>query len=145
MQVRRNARRGNFVRVKNNFYVLESNWAHYRNSHFYQISNFLQVPSYVSCMTALAFHNITTQVQRDWVRKHNLGAAFPPVGESQDILFVLQSTTSGIILALPKTMDILSPALKKPCWMPWDPHSLGRYPLEWSSLHLDSLDRQRLS
>lgn len=139
----RNVRRGNFVRVKNNFYVLESNWAHYRNSHFYQISNFLQVPSYVSCMTALAFHNITTQVQRDWyenitwrrsLRLENRGISFSFYKVQARYYFGF-TKDNGFFMAGPEK------ALLDAVYL----HSLGRYPLDWSSLNLDPLDRQRLS
>ena len=32
---------------------------------FFKISNILQVPSYISLMTALSYYEITTQVQRE--------------------------------------------------------------------------------
>ena len=62
----RYVRPGTFIRLKKNLYVLERNWERYGKSEFFQICNFFQVPSYVSCMTALAYYGITTQVQRDW-------------------------------------------------------------------------------
>jgi len=62
----RYTKRGIFVRLKKNFYVLEDNWNRYANEDFFQLANFLQVPSYISCVSALAFHGVTTQVPRGW-------------------------------------------------------------------------------
>jgi predicted transcriptional regulator of viral defense system len=57
---------GTFLRLKKNFYVLAGNWQRYNHEDYFKIANYLQVPSYVSCVTALSFYGITTQVQRDW-------------------------------------------------------------------------------
>lgn len=57
---------GHFVRLKKNFYVLDEKWDQYHRSDFYKLANHLQVPSYISCATALTFHGISTQVQQNW-------------------------------------------------------------------------------
>ena len=51
----RYAKRGIFVRLKNNFYVPENSWTRYENDDFFRLANFLQVPSYISCVCALEF------------------------------------------------------------------------------------------
>ena len=63
----RYAAKGVFTRLKNNFYMMSHNWQHLRMQDFYKISNFLQVPSYISFMSALSFYGVTTQVQREFV------------------------------------------------------------------------------
>ncbi|RLB80331.1 MAG: hypothetical protein DRH24_10820 [Deltaproteobacteria bacterium] len=55
-----------FLRLKKNFYVLAGIWPRYNREDYFKIANYLQVPSYISCVTALSFYGITTQVQRDW-------------------------------------------------------------------------------
>jgi len=55
---------GVFVRLKNNFYVLQQNWDKLSKEDFFRIANLLQVPSYISFMTALSAYEVTTQVQR---------------------------------------------------------------------------------
>ena len=54
---------GLFVRVKRNFYALESRWANYGAEEFMRLSNYIQVPSYVSFSTALGHYGATTQLQ----------------------------------------------------------------------------------
>jgi len=60
----RYAQKGVFLRLKNNFYTLDEKWAYYRREDFLQLAGYLQVPSYVSLTTALAFYEVTTQVAR---------------------------------------------------------------------------------
>lgn len=58
--------KGLFVRLKKDFYTLKEKWRQNSITDFFRISNMLQVPSYVSLMTALSFYEATTQVQRDF-------------------------------------------------------------------------------
>ena len=60
------------VRLKNNFYVLEEKWKNLSADELLKISNVLQVPSYVSFMTALSFYGLTTQVQRKFFESVSL-------------------------------------------------------------------------
>ncbi len=56
--------KGLFIRLKKDLYALKESWQENSLKDFYRISNILQVPSYISLMTALSFYEITTQVQR---------------------------------------------------------------------------------
>ncbi len=68
----RYSQKGLFVRLKNNLYILEEKWSNLTREEFYKISNILQVPSYISFMSALAFYEVTTQVQRDFFENASL-------------------------------------------------------------------------
>lgn len=63
----RYVKKGLFLRIKNNFYVLDQSWGRFTEQERLEISNYLQVPSYVSFMTALSYYEITTQVMRGFV------------------------------------------------------------------------------
>jgi predicted transcriptional regulator of viral defense system len=56
--------KGFFIRLKKDLYVLKERWQQNTLKDFFQLSNILQVPSYISLMTALSFYEVTTQVQR---------------------------------------------------------------------------------
>lgn len=138
----RYVQRGIFIRIKKDFYVLERKFERYGNRDFFQLSNFLQVPSYVSCMTALAFYGITTQVQRDWFenitwrRSTEMGARgvsfrFYKIQSSLYFGFVKQE---GFFIAEPEK------ALVDAAYL----NTLGRYSLDWSSLNLDAIDKEKL-
>jgi len=62
----RYVRNGKFIRLKKNFYVLEDNWRAMSNEKFFELASFLQVPSYISFLTALSYYEITTQVTRNY-------------------------------------------------------------------------------
>jgi len=55
---------GLLIRLKRNYYTLPGKLDKLSEEDSYRIANVLQVPSYISLTTALAFYNITTQVQR---------------------------------------------------------------------------------
>lgn len=59
--------KGLFVRLKKDFYIFKEKWLHLSYQDYYKIANILQVPSYISLMTALLFYEVTTQVQRGFL------------------------------------------------------------------------------
>lgn len=59
----RYVKRGIIMRLKKDFYILREKWDNLGREEFFKLANFLQVPSYISFMTALSFYEITTQVQ----------------------------------------------------------------------------------
>lgn len=62
----RYTRKGLLLRLKNNLYTTAWRWENMKRLDFFKIANVLQVPSYISLMTALAYHEVTTQVQQGY-------------------------------------------------------------------------------
>lgn len=60
----RYVKKGLLTRLKRGVYVRTEQLAHLGQMDLFRIANFLQVPSYISLMTALSYYGITTQVQR---------------------------------------------------------------------------------
>jgi len=58
---------GDITRVKRNFYVLSQRWNSSSLEDRFILANLLQVPSYISLMTALSYYEVTTQVQPDFI------------------------------------------------------------------------------
>ncbi len=58
----RKVKRGDFIRLKNNLYILKTDWDKQIWTEQLKIANRIQVPSYISLFTALAFYELTTQV-----------------------------------------------------------------------------------
>ena len=63
---------GRFIRLKNNFYVLDESWRAMTKEKLFELANFLQVPSYISFLTALSYYEVTTQVTRDFFESASL-------------------------------------------------------------------------
>ena len=59
--------KGLLVRIKRNVYVLRERWDHLNIEEVFQLANMIQVPSYISLTTALAYYGYTTQIQQDFV------------------------------------------------------------------------------
>lgn len=62
----RYVRQGLLVRFKNNIYTTVWKWEGLTRQDLFTIANVLQVPSYISLMTALAYYDVTTQAQNNY-------------------------------------------------------------------------------
>ena len=62
----RYVRQGLLVRFKNNIYTTAWKWEGLTRRDLFTIANVLQVPSYISLMTALAYYDVTTQAQNNY-------------------------------------------------------------------------------
>jgi predicted transcriptional regulator of viral defense system len=63
----RYVRLGLLIRLKRNIYISSERWQTASREERFALANLGQIPSYISLMTALDYHGITTQVQRDIV------------------------------------------------------------------------------
>jgi len=62
----RYTKKGIFIRLKKDFYVLSQTWRNLGTEQLFRIANMLQVPSYISFMTTLSYYEVTTQVQQNF-------------------------------------------------------------------------------
>lgn len=135
-------KRGILVRLKNNFYVTEAAWSRYGREDLFRIANFLQVPSYVSFLTALAYYGISTQVPRGYYESASLKRsgefaeggtvfAFRKLKREYYFGFVKRD---GFFIATPEKALLDSLYL----------NSRGRYPLDTSALDASRIDRQKI-
>jgi len=58
---------GDITRIKRGLYILSQRWGLPSLEERFMLANLIQVPSYVSLMTALSYYEITTQLQRDFI------------------------------------------------------------------------------
>lgn len=63
----RYVKKGIFIRLKRDLYMLKTRFINSSENEKYQVANILQVPSYISFTTALAFYGATTQMQRSFI------------------------------------------------------------------------------
>ena len=63
----RYVKQGILLRIKKNMYVLRDTWDAAGREDKFVLASMAQVPSYISLMTALDYHEITTQVQRNFL------------------------------------------------------------------------------
>lgn len=136
----RYARKGGLIRLKRDVYVLRERWNHLTDTDRYELANRLQVPSYVSLTSALSFHGVTTQVQRDFVESAAVtrtldlevrGLHFRYV-KIQDKLYWGFVKEGGLFMATPEKAFLDALYLM----------SLGRYRLDVSALDPSKMNRK---
>lgn len=135
-------RRGEFVRVKKDFYVLDRNWERFAREDYFRLSNFLEVPSYVSCLTALSFFGITTQVQRDL--NESISIKRSATMEARGVAFHYHKVKSRLFFGFTRQEGFFIACPEKAFLDGAYLEAIGRYPLDWSSLDLDALDKARI-
>lgn len=58
---------GFLIRIKRNLYILKERWDALTTEEKFSLANLMQVPSYISLMTALSYYEVTTEVQMDFI------------------------------------------------------------------------------
>jgi predicted transcriptional regulator of viral defense system len=138
----RYVKQGHLVRIKRNLYVLSEKWSTLDRDQQFLIANVIQVPSYISLMTALDFYQVTTQMQQNFVEsicvKRTTYTEIEPVlfnyTRVQDSLYFGFSRKEGVFIAEPEKAFLDAIYLM----------SLGRYGLDVASIDLDKLDQVKV-
>jgi predicted transcriptional regulator of viral defense system len=139
----RYVKQGLLVRVKRNMYMLRETWKNAGMEEKFQIANMGQVPSYISLMTALDYHGVTTQVQRDFfesialqrtreIRVNNTTFNYTKISK---ILYFGFRKEKGFFIAIPEK------ALLDAFYL----MSYGRYSLDLSAIDAYKLDQKQLA
>ena len=139
----RYVKKGLLTRLKRGLYARTENLGNMGQGEFFQIANLLQVPSYISLMTALSYYGMTTQVQRNFFESICIkrtktfdrgGLTFRYI-KINSRLYGGFKKDKGVFIALPEKAILDSFYLA----------SMGRYPLDVSSLDLTKLDEHLLT
>ncbi len=138
----RYVKKGLFIRLKKDFYVMKERWQRNSHSEFFQIANILQVPSYISLMTALSFYELTTQVQRGFLESVCIKrtARF----EVEDVLFNFYKLKREIYWDFKKQGDFFIATKEKALLDAIYLHSFGKYNFDVSSIDMAKVDLKRL-
>ncbi len=139
----RYVKKGVFIRLKKNFYILRQNWENYAEEEFFKIANFLQVPSYISFMSALSVYGITTQLLRGYyesaclrrsVKIEKDGACFNYY-KLKKICYFGFYKKDGVFIATKEKAFVDAIYL----------YTFGKYKIDFSALNTDALDKKKLS
>lgn len=138
----RYTKKGIFIRLKKDFYVLNQNWQNYSINEYLKLANLLQVPSYISFMTALNFYEITTQLQRNFIEsaaqkrtaKFDIQGTLFSYYKLKKSLYFDFIKRDGVFIAIPEKALIDSIYL----------YSFGKYKIDLNSIDLTKLDKRKL-
>jgi predicted transcriptional regulator of viral defense system len=138
----RYSQKGLLVRLKNNLYTSANKLENIRLEELFLIANILQVPSYVSLMTALSFYGVTTQLQRDFTENVSVKRTADYIKNGIEIkYFKLKKDyyfdfvkNNGFFIATKEKAFLDSIYL----------YCFGKYKIDFSSLNVDKFDKSRL-
>ncbi len=138
----RYAKSGLFLRLKKNFYCLTQNWQHYTLEQFLQLANLIQVPSYISFMTALSFYEVTTQVQRNFyesaAQKRSTGF------DIKGTLFAYYKLKREYYFDFTRQGNMFISTKEKAFVDAVYLYSFGKYKIDFASLDLRKIEKRRL-
>jgi len=126
------------IRAKRGIYILRQKWDYFSREQKFEIANLLQVPSYISLVTAMDYYQITTQMQQSFIESIATkrtkvieidGSIFNYTKLNQDFYkgFIKQN---NFFIATPEK------ALLDACYL----MSFGRYNFDVSAIDLAKLD-----
>lgn len=133
---------GIFLRLKRNLYILAQKWQELGYAELLGLANIIQVPSYVSFMTALSFYEITTQLQRDFFENASLKRSLKINTEGR--AFNYYKLKKQFYFDFVKKDNIFIATKEKAFLDSIYLYSLGKYSLDFDSLDLNKLDKNRL-
>ena len=134
----RYVRQGVLVRLKNGFYTTAWKWENLTRLDLFKIANVVQVPSYISLMTALTYYEVTTQAQSNYQESiclkrsivYNVREAVFNYVKVQDRYYGDFVKTDGIFIANKEKAFIDAAYL----------YSFGKYKFDIDSLNMKKLD-----
>ncbi|MCS7163622.1 MAG: hypothetical protein NZ845_01300 [Thermodesulfovibrio sp.] len=138
----RYVKKGIFIRLKKDFYILKDRWQRNSIQDFYKISNMLQVPSYISLMTALSFYEVTTQVQRDYFESVCIKRTERI--EIEGVKFNFYKLKKEIYFDFIKERDFFIASKEKAFIDAIYLYSFGKYAFDIDSIDIGKLDIKRI-
>jgi len=128
------------IRLKRNFYILKERWDNIAPNQRLELANILQVPSYISLMTALSFYEYTTQVQQKFIESISLYRTFTK--DIEGVVFNYSRIKRDYYFGFSKKNNIFIASPEKAFIDSLYLNYLGKYNLGLSSLNLDKIDRK---
>ncbi len=129
-----------FIRLKRNFYILKERWDNITPNQRLELANILQVPSYISLMTALSFYEYTTQVQQKFIESVSLYRTFTK--DIEGVVFNYSRIKRDYYFGFSKKNNIFFASPEKAFIDSLYLSYLGKYNLGVRSLDLEKIDRK---
>lgn len=138
----RYVKKGIILRLKKDFYILREKWDNLRIEELFRLANFLQVPSYISFMTALSFYEITTQVQRNFFESASLKRS--RTFKIEDTLFNFYKLKNEYYFDFNKVNNVFIATKEKALVDSIYLYSFGKYKIDLASLDIAKLNKNRI-
>ncbi len=126
------------IRLKRNLYTFKERWDNITPNQRLETANILQVPSYISLMTALSFYECTTQVQQKFIESVSLYRTFTK--DIEGFIFNYSKIKKDLYFGFDKKNNIFIASPEKAFIDSLYLNYLGKYNLDLSSLNLEKID-----
>lgn len=138
----RYVKQGLLVRLKKNMYVLRRVWNGADTETRFALANLGQVPSYISLMTALAYYEISTQVQRNYFE--SIAVKRTKEITIADTVFRYVRIAGDLYFGFKKEKDFFIARPEKAFLDAIYLTSYGRYAIDFAALDKTRLDNEEL-
>jgi len=138
----RYVRKGLLIRLKNNLYTTASRWENFKRLDLFKIANVMQVPSYISLMTALAYYEVTTQAQSNYQESVCLKRSI--IYSVRDATFHYVKIQNRYYSGFIKVDGVFIATAEKAFLDTAYLYAFGKYRFDLDSLDFDKLDRNKL-
>lgn len=128
------------IRLKRNFYILKERWDNITPHQRLELANILQVPSYVSLMTALSFYEYTTQVQQKFIESISLYRTFTK--DVEGMVFNYSKIKNDLYFGFSKKNNVFIASPEKAFIDALYLYYLGKYNLDFSSLNIEKINQK---
>jgi predicted transcriptional regulator of viral defense system len=135
----RYVKHGLLIRIKRNMYVLTEKWRTLEREEKFILANLLQVPSYISLMTALDYYEISTQMQRDFIESVALKRTKEI--EAENSIFTYTKINTNLYKGFKKEQGFFIAVPEKAFLDAFYLMSLGRYSFDIASIDFNKLNR----
>jgi predicted transcriptional regulator of viral defense system len=142
LSAHRYTKKGFLVRIKRNIYILRKRWDILDRTEKFQLTNLIQVPSYISLMTAMDYYQITTQLQQDFFE--SIAVKRTKEIEIEKNVFNYSKIKAELYFGFSKEKDFFIAASEKAFLDAIYLMSLGRYNFDLSSIDFSKFNIDKL-
>ncbi len=135
-------KQGLLIRIKRNIYVLKEKWNRLEGTEQFILANIIQVPSYISLITALDYYGITTQMQRDFIE--SVVVKRTKEIEIENAVFSYTKISPNLYFGFRKEKDFFIATPEKAFLDALYLMSLGRYSLDIDSIDFSKFNRAEI-
>lgn len=138
----RYAGKGLVIRLKRGLYVLKTRWENLADEDKFKIANILQVPSYISFMTALCYWGVSTQIQRGYIESAVTKRTYEK--KVRDTVFDYTKIDRKLYFGFVKEKGVFIATKEKAFLDAMYLASFNKYSIDISSIGMDKFDRKSL-
>lgn len=131
------------IRIKKNLYTTPVKFENLKENEFFQLANYMQVPSYISFASALSYYNIYTQQLRGVIESAALKRSKTFNVDEIEFRFILVKTIfyTGFITDNNFFIAIPEKALADAVYL----SSLGKYNLDFNAVDFGKISKSKVT